>query len=81
MNLRYKLIEEIVERELFYTGTETEDGVLPTYVAEGFDRDVIEAEGSGYFSYVNAAIAIYYQKYKTRINEEVDEMLKEALIH
>ena len=81
MSLRDKLVEEIVEQELFHTYTETEDGVLSTYVAEGFDEEMMKAEGSGHFSYVHVAMGKYYQKYKSRINELVDEMLKEALDH
>ena len=79
MDIREKLIEEIVEEELFHTYVETENGVVPTYIDEGFDKEMMEAEGSMYVVYVIDAMREYYQKYKSRIDDRVNKRLKDAL--
>lgn len=81
MNVRKKLVEEIVELELFNTKVETEDGMVPMYVAEGFNKEMIEAEGSTYIVYIYDTMNKYYQKHRCRIEKQVDEILKNALNH
>ena len=78
-NIREKMIEEIVEEELFHTYVETENGVVMTYIDEGFDKEMIEAEGSIYVVYVIDAMREYYQRHKSRIDERVNERLRDAL--
>lgn len=77
MDIRRKLAEEIVETELFYS--KTTPGDIPVYVAEGFDQEKMEAEGSNWIVYQYDAINEYYQRHKESIEETIDDILKDAL--
>lgn len=79
MNIREKLVEEIVEQELFHTFVVTENGEELLYVAEGFDKEKMEAEGSTWIVYVYDTMNEYYQKYKKRIDDTVDGRLVYSL--
>lgn len=77
MDIRRKLAQEIVETQLFY-GTATPDDI-PVYVAEGFDQEKMEEEGSDWIVYRYDAMNEYYQRHKESIEETIDDILKEAL--
>ena len=77
MNIRDRIREEIIEKELFYTyvmGRDEEK--IPRYVVEGYDREKIEAEGSMWIVYVWDCMRDYYEKNKERIEQEIDEILR-----
>ncbi|RLC74655.1 MAG: hypothetical protein DRI61_16275 [Chloroflexi bacterium] len=77
MNIRDRIREEIVEIELFHTYIMGRDGEkIPRYVAEGYDREKIEAEGSIWIMYVWDCMRDYYEKNKERIERNIDEILK-----
>ena len=77
MNIRDRIREEIVEIELFHTYVIGRDGEkIPRYVAEGYDREKIEAEGSIWIMYVWDCMRDYYEKNKERIEREIDEILR-----
>ena len=77
MNIREKIREEIVEKELFHTYVVGKNGEkIPRYVAEGYDREKIEAEGSIWIMYVWDCMRDYYEKNKERIEREIDEILR-----
>lgn len=77
--LRSRIAQEIVESELFHTHRVVEGEKIPTYVAEGFDKEKIEAEGSIYVVYVYDCMNKYYQRHKERIEGAVNDILREAL--
>jgi hypothetical protein len=79
MDLRERIAQEIVELELFHTHQIEEGKRIPTYVVEGFDREKVEAEGSIWIVYVYDCIREYYQRHRERIEEEINEILREAL--
>ena len=77
MNIRDRIREKIVEMELFHTYVIGKDGEkMPRYVAEGYDREKIEAEGSIWIMYVWDCMRDYYEKNKERIEREIDEILR-----
>jgi len=77
MNIRDRIREEIIEMELFHTYIMGRDGEkTPRYVAEGYDREKIEAEGSTWIMYVWDCMRDYYEKNKKRIEREIDEILR-----
>ena len=77
MNIRDRIREEIVEMELFHTYVIGKDGEkMPRYVAEGYDREKVEAEGSIWIMYVWGCMRDYYEKNKERIEREIDEILR-----
>jgi len=77
MNIREKIREKIVEMELFHTYVIGKDGEkIPRYVAEGYDREKIEAEGSIWIMYMWDCMRDYYEKNKERIEQEIDEILR-----
>ena len=77
MNIRDKIREEIVEIELFHTYVIGKNGEkIPRYVAEGYDREKIETEGSMWIMYVWDCMRDYYEKNKERIEREIDEILR-----
>ena len=77
MNIRDRIREEIVEIELFHTYIMGRDGEkIPRYVAEGYDKEKIEAEGSIWIMYVWDCMRDYYEKNKERIEREIDEILR-----
>lgn len=80
MSLRRRIAQGLVELELFHTHRVLEGEKIPTYVAEGFDKEKIEAEGSIYVVYVHDCMNEYYQRHKERIEKEVDEVLRGALM-
>jgi hypothetical protein len=79
MDIRGRIAQEIVELELFHTYMEEEGTKIPTYVAEGFDREKLEAEGSIWIVYVYDCMREYYQRHRERIEEQTNEILREAL--
>jgi len=79
MELRERIIGEIVEEELLYVKVEHNGSLKPMYEVEGFDKEKFEAEGSEWIVYVLDCMSMYYQKYKERIEDRVDEILREAL--
>lgn len=79
MDLREKIAQEIVELELFHTYVEEGNKRIQTYVAEGYDKEKIEAEGSIWIVYVYDCIREYYQRHQERIEELINEILREAL--
>ena len=77
MNIREKIREKIVEMELFHTYVIGKDGEkIPRYVAEGYEREKIEAEGSIWIMYMWDCMRDYYEKNKERIEREIDEILR-----
>ena len=77
MNIRDRIREEIVEIELFHTYIMGRDGEkIPRYVAEGYDKEKIEAEGSIWIMYVWDCMRDYYEKNKERIEKDIDEILR-----
>ena len=79
MDLRDRIAQEIVELELFHTYRIEESKTIPTYVSEGFDKEKIEAEGSIWVVYVYDCIREYHQRHRERIEEAVNNILREAL--
>ena len=77
MNIRDRIREEITGMELFHTYVIGKDGEkMPRYVAEGYDREKVEAEGSIWIMYVWNCMRDYYEKNKERIEREIDEILR-----
>jgi len=77
MNIRDRIREEIIGMELFHTYVIGKDGEkMPRYVAEGYDREKVEAEGSIWIMYVWNCMRDYYEKNKERIEREIDEILR-----
>lgn len=73
---RDKVIEDIIDVELFHSYTIGKDGEkIPTYVSEGFDKEKIEAEGSIWIVYVYDCMREYYQRNKRRIDKEARRIL------
>jgi len=79
MNLKNRIAQEIIEVELFHTYRIKENETIPTYVDEGFDKEKIEAEGSIWIVYVEDCIREYYQRHRERIEEAINNILREAL--
>jgi hypothetical protein len=79
MDLRERIAQEIVELELFHSYMEEEGKRIPTYIVEGFDREKVEAEGSIWIVYVYDCMREYYQRHRERIEEQTNEILREAL--
>lgn len=77
--VRNRIAQEITELELFHTYRIEADKTIPTYVAEGFDKEKIEAEGSIWIVYVQDCIREYYQRHRERIEEAVNNILRGAL--
>ena len=80
MGIRERIAREIVEIELFHTHIVKDGKKIPTYVAEGYDREKIESEGSTWIVYVYDCMRDYYERHKERIEREVDQILMEALM-
>jgi len=80
MGIRERIAQEIVETELFHTYRMHNGEKIPTYIAEGYDKEKIESEGSTWIVYVYACMQDYYERHKERIEREVDEILIEALV-
>jgi len=74
MNIRDKIRGEIIEKELFHTYVTGKDGKkILRYIAEGYDRERIEAEGS---MWIWNCMRNYYKKNKKRIERNIDEILR-----
>ena len=80
MGIRERIAQEIVETELFHTYRVHDGKRIPTYMAEGYDREKIESEGSTWIVYVYDCMRDYYERNKERIEREVDEILINALV-
>ena len=79
MTIREQILSDLVRAELFY-GYQIVDGKkVPTYVAAGYDKEKIEAEGSIWMVYVYDCMADYYKKHKKHFHKLVEQILLKEL--
>lgn len=79
MSLRERVLQRVIERELFYSFIRVDGKKVYTYELEGYDKEKIEAEGSIWIVYVYDCMRDYYEKHSEEIDSMVNDELRSAL--
>jgi len=80
MSIRNKVLEDLIELELFHTYQIIKGKKVYTYELEGYDKEKIEAEGSTWIVYVYDCMNDYYNKNKEYFDNWVNECLLSAVV-